>query len=92
MALSGEMTLTDRERDVLDVERDWWLSSPSKRQAIRERLGLSPGAYYGVLRRLADSPEAFAYDPLVVHRVKRRLVRRRRDRFEGGPRFERRPR
>ena len=86
------MTLTDRDRDVLDVERDWWLFSPSKRQAIHERLGLSPGAYYGVLRRLAGSPEAFAYDPLVVHRVKRRLVRRRRDRFEGGPRLERRPR
>ena len=63
------MTLTDRERDVLDVERDWWLSAPSKRQAIRERLGLSPGAYYGVLRRLAYSKEAFAYDPLVVHRL-----------------------
>jgi hypothetical protein len=71
------MTLTDRDRDVLDVERDWWLFSPSKRQAIHERLGLSPGAYYGVLRRLAGSPEAFAYDPLVVHRVQRRLVRRR---------------
>jgi hypothetical protein len=86
------MTLTDRERDVLDVERDWWLSSPSKRQAIHERLGLSPAAYYGVLRRLAYSPEAFAYDPLVVHRVKSRLVRRRRDRYEGGPKLERRRR
>ncbi|MGO9334846.1 MAG: DUF3263 domain-containing protein [Acidimicrobiales bacterium] len=86
------MTLTDRDRGVLDVERDWWLSSPSKRQAIHERLWLSPGAYYGLLRRLAGSPEAFAYDPLVVHRVQRRLVRRRRDRYEGGPRLERRPR
>ena len=77
------MTLTDRERDVLDLERDWWLSAPSKRQAIHERLGLTPGTYYGVLRRLAASPEAFAYDPLVIHRVRRRLVRRRRDRYEG---------
>jgi len=86
------MALTDRDRNVLDVERDWWLSAPSKRQAIHERLGLSPGAYYGVLRRLADSPEAFAYDPLVVHRLRRRRVRRRRDRFESGPWLERRPR
>lgn len=68
---------------MLDVERDWWLSATSKRQAIRERLGLSPAAYYGLLRRLAESPEAFDYDPLVVHRVKRRLLRRRRVRFEG---------
>jgi hypothetical protein len=81
------MTLTDRERDVLDLERDWWLSAPSKRQAIEERLGLSTGAYYGVLRRLVPSAEAFAYDPLVVHRLRRRLLRRRRDRYEG-PSFE----
>jgi len=86
------MALTDRERKVLDIERDWWVSSPSKRVAIHERLGLSPAAYYGVLRRLTDSPEAFAYDPLVVHRLRRRLVRRRIARFESGPRFERRPR
>ena len=85
------MTLTDRERNVLDVERDWWLSSPSKRQAIVERLGLTPGAYYGVLRRLAASQEAFEYDPLVVHRVRRRLVRSRRVRYEG-PTLERRRR
>ncbi len=49
-----------------------------------------PGAYYGLLRRLATSPEAFAYDPLVVHRLRRRIVRQRRDRYEGGPSFERR--
>jgi len=86
------MALTDRERNVLDIERDWWLSSPSKRRAIADRLGVSPGAYYGMLRRLADSPEAFAYDPLVVHRLRRRRVRQRRDRFESGPEVERRPR
>ncbi len=86
------MALTERERRVLDVERDWWLASASKRQAIHERLGLSTGVYYGVLRRLADSPEAFAYDPLVIHRLRRRLVRRRRDRFESDPELELRPR
>jgi hypothetical protein len=85
------MTLTERERDVLDLERDWWLSSPSKRQAIRDRLGLTPATYYGMLRRLAVSPEAFAYDPLVVHRVRRRILRRRRVRYEG-PTLERRRR
>jgi hypothetical protein len=85
------MALTDRERKVLDVERDWWVHAPSKKVAIHERLGLSPGAYYGVLRRLADSPEAFAYDPLVIHRLRRGRLRRRRDRYEPGPELERRP-
>ena len=92
MALSGGMALTDLERGVLDVERDWWLSAPSKKRAIDERLGITPGAYYGVLRRLAASPEAFAYDPLVVGRLRRRLLRRRQDRFDRGAQLERRPR
>jgi len=86
------MSLTRRDRNVLDVERDWWLSSPSKRRAIKDRLGLSPSTYYGVLRRLTASPEAAAYDPLVIHRLRRRLSRRRRDRFESGPELERRRR
>lgn len=86
------MALTDRERKVLDLERDWWVSSTSKREAIHERLGLSPGVYYGVLRRLADSPEAFAYDPLVIHRLRRRRVLRRTARYESGPELERSPR
>jgi hypothetical protein len=85
------MTLTERERSVLDVERDWWLSSPSKRQAIHERSGLTPSGYYGVLRRLAASPEAFAYDPLVIGRVRNRIIGRRRVRYEG-PSFVRRRR
>jgi hypothetical protein len=86
------MPLTDRERDVLNVEREWWKSSSTKRQAIKDRLGMSPGTYYGILRRLADSPEAFAYDPLVIGRVRRRLVDRRRTRYEGPRRLEHRPR
>jgi hypothetical protein len=86
------MALTERERKVLDLERDWWLASPSKRHAIHERLGLSTGAYYGVLRRLADSPEASAYDPLVIRRLRRRLVRSRRERYESTPKLEGRPR
>jgi hypothetical protein len=85
------MTLSELDRSVLDVERDWWLSAPSKRQAIHERLGLTPSGYYGVLRRLAASPEAFAYDPLVIYRVRRRIIRSRRVRYEG-PTFVRRRR
>lgn len=72
------MALSSRERAVLDLERDWWRTGSTKQAAIEKRLGLSPGAYYAVLRRLASSEDAFAYDPLVIQRLRRRQQRRRR--------------
>jgi len=78
------MALSARERSILDLERDWWLTASTKEQAIRGRLGCSPATYYASLRRLASSREAFEYDPLVIKRLERRLARRRRARFTGG--------
>ncbi|HET9093170.1 MAG TPA: DUF3263 domain-containing protein [Acidimicrobiales bacterium] len=86
------MALTERDRLVLDVEREWWLKSPTKEQAIRARLGCSPAAYYAALRRLVTSPEAFSYDPLVIQRLRRRREERRRARLEPGPAMWHRPR
>ncbi len=85
LALSARMTLSAREREVLDLEREWWRSGSSKKAAIRERLGWSPGTYYAALRRLVASEEAFCYDPLVVQRVRRRQERERRARISGVP-------
>ena len=83
LALSAGMTLSTREREVLDLEREWWRSGSTKQVAIRDRLGCSPGAYYAALRRLVASEEAFRYDPLVVQRVRRRQERERRARVAG---------
>lgn len=58
------------------------LPSP-KATGIRERLGLSPTRYYRMLGALIDDPDAAAYDPLVVHRLRRSRQQRRRARFEG---------
>ena len=77
------MPLSDRDRAVLDLERSWWTFDGSKEDAIRTLLALSPTRYYEVLNRLLESPEAVAYDPLVVHRLRRRRDRRRRARYEG---------
>jgi hypothetical protein len=77
------MGLSTRERQVLDLERDWWRSASTKQIAIRERLGCSPAAYYAALRRLVASDEAFRYDPLVVQRVRRRHAREQRARVSG---------
>ncbi|HET7487657.1 MAG TPA: DUF3263 domain-containing protein [Acidimicrobiales bacterium] len=77
------MSLSERDRSILDFERGWWALPGPKNAAIRERLGLSAGSYYKALRSLTDSPEAAAYDPLVVRRLRRQRDRRRRERYEG---------
>ncbi len=86
------MALSDRDRRVLDLERDWWVSARTKQVAIADRLGCSPTAYYAALRRVVSDPDAYAYDPLVVKRLRRRASRRRRERWTGGTRIEHRPR
>ena len=77
------MPLSERDRAVLDLERSWWTLGGSKEDAIRTQLELSPTRYYQVLNGLLESPDAHAYDPLVVHRLRRRRNRRRRARYEG---------
>lgn len=77
------MALTDRDRAILDFERTWWQLEGSKEAAIRDQLGLSATRYYELLQGLCESVEARAYDPLVIHRLRRVRDRRRRARFEG---------
>lgn len=77
------MELSERDRAILDFERSWWQQDGAKEPAIREQLGLSGTRYYELLQQLCDSPAARAYDPLVIHRLRRLRDRRRRARFEG---------
>jgi Protein of unknown function (DUF3263) len=70
--------LDKRARDVLDFERGAWQLTIPKARAIRERFGFSPSRYHQLLHRIIDRPEAIAYDPMVVRRLRRlREVRRR---------------
>ena len=87
------MSLTPLERAVLDFEREWWMTTAqsSKRDAIRARLGISPARYYAIVSTLADSNDAVAYDPLVVHRTRRRRAERRRAAFFAEAPRQRRP-
>ncbi len=77
------MGLTERDRDILDFEESWWTRPGAKHAGIRDLLGLSPTTYYKRLAELVDAPEAMELSPLVVRRVRRRLLQRRRTRFEG---------
>ena len=77
------MPLSERDKAILDFERRWWELPGPKEVSIRRHLAMSATRYYQLLGALADSPDALAYDPLVVRRLRRVRDERRRVRFEG---------
>lgn len=68
---SNRLTLSDKDRRVLDFEGSWWLYPEPKDRAIPEYLGMSATRYYQVLRRLMDDRAALAHAPLTVRRLRR---------------------
>ena len=77
------MEFTEREREMLDFEREWWQLPGRKASEIRVRFAMSSSSYYRALHALLDQPEALDYDPLTVKRLLRRREQARRDRIEG---------
>jgi Protein of unknown function (DUF3263) len=68
---------------ILEFERGWWRAAVPKERAIRDRFGISPARYYQRLNRLIDRPEALAFDPMLVRRLRRLRDARREVRFAG---------
>jgi hypothetical protein len=77
------MGLSERDAGILDLERTAWTLPGRKEDLVRERLGLAPTTYRKLLTGLLDDPEALAYDPMVVRRLRRARDERRRARYEG---------
>jgi hypothetical protein len=77
------VSLTERQRAMLDLERTWWTLDRERDLAIRERFACPPETYYRELNELLDDPDALDYDPLVVRRLRRLRDRRRRARLDG---------
>jgi hypothetical protein len=75
-----EPALSTREREILDFERGWWMEPAPKAMLVRNRFGISAARYQQVLNRLIDRPEALAYDPMLVRRLRRLRDSRRRRR------------
>lgn len=75
--------LDERERALLDFERDWPVHAGRKDTAIRDTFGITPARYYQLLNRLLTKPAALAYDPLTVKRLRRRHEQRSRRRAKG---------
>ncbi len=77
---SDRVELSERDRDVLDFERQWWKYAGAKEQAVREKFDMSSTRYYQVLNALIDRPEALVHDPLLVRRLRRLRAARQRAR------------
>src|SRR4029079_10353760 len=72
--------LAERDREILNFERQWWKYAGAKEQAVREKFDMSSTRYYQVLNALIDRPDALAFDPLLVRRLRRLRAARQRAR------------
>jgi hypothetical protein len=76
---SGD-SLSDRDRAILEFERQWWKYAGAKEQAIRDLFDMSATRYYQVLNALLDNPAALEADPMLVKRLRRMRASRQRAR------------
>jgi hypothetical protein len=72
--------LSERDREIIAFERQWWKYAGAKEQAIRELFDMSATRYYQVLNLLIDSPIALAADPMLIKRLRRLRATRQRAR------------
>ena len=79
-ASAGTGQLSDRDREILAFERQWWKYAGAKETAIRDLFDLRATRYYQVLNSLIDRPEALMADPMLVKRLRRLRSTRQRTR------------
>ena len=72
--------LSDRDRDILAFERQWWKFAGSKEQMVRERFAMGSTRYYQVLNALIDTQAALEHDPMLVKRLRRLRASRMKQR------------
>ncbi|WP_158848350.1 DUF3263 domain-containing protein [Saccharothrix deserti] len=72
--------LSDREREILAFERQWWKYAGAKEQAVKELFDMSATRYYQLLNALIEKEEALAADPMLIKRLRRSRSGRQRAR------------
>ncbi|MDQ0278945.1 hypothetical protein QO003_003248 [Arthrobacter silviterrae] len=75
-----EHGLTERDTQMLALERQWWKYAGAKEQAIRDLFDLSATHYYQILNALIDTEAALAHDPMLVKRLRRLRTSRQKAR------------
>ncbi|WP_341258264.1 DUF3263 domain-containing protein [Gordonia malaquae] len=63
--------MTDDDRRLLDFAARRFSAPGAHAAAVREELGLSVTRYWQRVGALLDDPEAVAYSPVVVNRLRR---------------------
>ncbi len=76
----GDEPLSERDREILAFERQWWKYAGAKEQAVKELFDMSATRYYQVLNGLIDNPAALVADPMLVKRLRRLRTQRQRQR------------
>ena len=72
--------VSERDREIIAFERQWWKYAGSKEQAIKELFDMSSTRYYQVLNALIDNPAALEADPMLIKRLRRLRASRQRAR------------
>ena len=78
--VSASASLSERDREIIAFERQWWKYAGAKEQAIRVLFDMSATRYYQVLNALIDSPAALEADPMLIKRLRRLRASRQRAR------------
>jgi hypothetical protein len=79
--IGPEHELDELARSVLEFERARSWPGRAKARAIREGLGITPTRYHQVLLGAIERPEALAFDPMLVRRLRRLRDARRTTRL-----------
>ena len=77
---SPKPELEERDRLLLEFERQWWKYSGAKENAIRELFDMSATRYYQILNALIDTEAALDFDPMLVKRLRRMRAERQKQR------------
>ena len=75
-----EVELGERDRAIIEFERQWWKYAGAKEQAIRDLFDMSATRYYQVLNALIDNQAALAHDPMLIKRLRRMRAMRQKAR------------
>lgn len=63
--------MTDDDRALIDFAAKQWRTPGAHAAAVRTELGLSVTRYWQRIGRLLTDPEALAYSPVVINRLRR---------------------
>lgn len=74
------MGLSQRDREILTFERQWWQYPGAKEAAVRDSFDVTMTRYYQEVNRIIELPAAMAFDPFTVKRLQRIRGQRSRSR------------